>query len=171
MASKDWLELGRVGSPYGIKGWVHVQSFADPPQRLLKIREWNLCLGVAEPLAMKVVEGRTHGSGIVARLDGIEDRNQAARLQGARIEVARSALPKLRRRQFYQADLVGLPVSNQAGAQLGTIDYFAQTPGGDVMVVKGAGGQEHWVPATPEHLAKVDLEAGYVLVDWPASPE
>ena len=42
MAAQDWLELGRIGSPYGIKGWVHVQSFTDPPERLLKYRVWTL---------------------------------------------------------------------------------------------------------------------------------
>jgi len=50
MAAQDWLELGRIGSPYGIKGWVHVQSFTDPPERLLKYRAWTL---QAESLALQ----------------------------------------------------------------------------------------------------------------------
>ena len=169
MASKEWLELGRIGGPYGIKGWVHVQSFTDPPERLLKYREWTLDRANAEPQALRVVEARAQGAGVVARLEGVEDRDQAARLQGAMIRVARSALPKLRKREFYQADLVGLGVTNLEGVALGTVDHFVETPGGSVMVVRGAGGKEHWVPATREHLAKVDLSAGQVQVDWPAT--
>jgi 16S rRNA processing protein RimM len=170
-SSKEWLELGRVGAPYGIKGWVHVQSFTNPPEKLLKYRSWTLAgpTGSAvETSALKVVEGRTQGSGLVARLEGIEDRDRAALLQGSMIRVARSALPKLRRREFYQADLIGLAVTNLEGVALGAVSYFVETPGGDVMVVRGAAGAEHWVPATKEHLAKVDLEAGQVVVDWPA---
>jgi 16S rRNA processing protein RimM len=165
------LELGRIGSPYGIKGWVHVQSFTDPPERLLKYRDWTLETKHAAPAVMTVAEGRAHGAGLVARFAGIEDRDRAAKLQGAVIKVPRSALPKLKKREFYQADLVGLQVSSVAGAPLGTLAHFVDTPGGTVMVVREAQGKERWVPATREHLVKVDLASGHVIVDWPAEFE
>lgn len=189
MASKDSLELGRIGAPYGIKGWVHVQSFTNPPEKLLEYRSWSLSAAQAERVrsvkpagaaaeqgsavsdgapTFKVVEGRLQGNGLVARLEGIEDRDKAALLQGSMISVARSALPRLRKREFYQADLIGLSVSNLEGVALGEISHFVETPGGDVMVVRSGAGQEHWVPATKEHLSKVDLAAGQVVVDWPA---
>jgi 16S rRNA processing protein RimM len=170
MATKDSLELGRIGAPYGIKGWVHVQSFTNPPEKLLKYRSWSL-MARGEVSAHTVVEGRLQGNGVVARLEGIEDRDKAARLQGSIISVARSALPKLRKREFYQADLIGLSVANLEGAALGEVSHFVETPGGDVMVVRGEAGREHWVPATKEHLSKVDLAAGTVVVDWPAALE
>jgi 16S rRNA processing protein RimM len=177
--SKEWLELGRIGGPYGVKGWVHVQSFTQPPAKLLKYRGgWALKTG--RPIAgttaevteagtvHKVLEARAQGAGFVARLEGFEDRDRAALLQGAIISVPRSALPKLRKREFYQADLIGLAVTNLEGVVLGKVLHFVETPGGDVMVVRGDSGQEHWVPATKTHLAKVDLAAGQVVVDWPA---
>jgi 16S rRNA processing protein RimM len=120
------------------------------------------------PAAFKVIEGRLQGNGLVARLEGIEDRDKAALLQGSIVNVPRSALPKLRKREFYQVDLIGLRVSNVDGAALGEVSHFVETPGGDVMVVRGEAGQEHWVPATKSHLSKVDLAAGTVVVDWPA---
>ena len=166
MALKDSLELGRIGAPYGIKGWVHVQSFTNPPEKLLKYRSWSL-----NAVAYEVMEGRLHGSNVVARLEGIEDRDKAALLQGSMVSVPRSVLPKLRKREFYQADLVGLGVTNLEGVALGKISHFVETPGGDVMVVRSEAGQEHWVPATKEHLSKVDLAAGTVVVDWPAALE
>jgi 16S rRNA processing protein RimM len=167
MASKDSLELGRIGAPYGIKGWVHVQSFTNPPEKLLKYRSWSLSArGKESP--HEVLEGRLQGNGLVARLEGFEDRDRAALLQGSIISVPRSALPKLRKREFYQADLIGLRVANLDGAALGEVSHFVETPGGDLMVVRGEAGREHWVPATKEHLSKVDLAAGTVVVDWPA---
>jgi 16S rRNA processing protein RimM len=148
-----------------------VQSFTDPPDRLLKYRDWIVVSERADPAPMKMAEGRRHGDSLVARLEGIEDRDRAARLQGASIRVARSALPKLRKREFYQADLVGLNVSNVDGAALGKVAHFVETPGGTVMVVRAEAGNEHWVPATREHLRKVDLQAGQIIVDWPAELE
>ena len=168
--AKDSLELGRIGAPYGIKGWVHVQSFTNPPEKLLKYRSW-LLTARGEGTAHEVVEGRLQGNGVVARLEGIEDRDKAALLQGSIISVARSLLPKLRKREFYQADLIGLSVTNFEGVALGEISHFVETPGGDVMIVRSQAAQEHWVPATKEHLSKVDLEAGAVVVDWPAELE
>jgi ribosomal 30S subunit maturation factor RimM len=52
--------------------------------------------------------------------------------------------------------------------ELGTLAHFVETPAGDVMVIRGASGAEHWVPATKEHLSKVELDAGRIVVDWPA---
>jgi 16S rRNA processing protein RimM len=169
--SKDSLELGRIGGPYGIKGWVHVQSFTSPPEGLLKYREWQLVSAQAGAVTHKVLEARVQGSGLVARFEGYEDRDRAALLHGSVIRVARSAMPKLRPREFYQADLIGLSVSNLEGVALGAVTHFVETPGGDVMVIRGAQGQEHWVPATKSHLSKVDLAAGTVVVDWPAALE
>ncbi len=121
----------------------------------------------AAPATLKVIEARTQGNGLVARLEGFEDRDKAVKLQGSVIRVARSELPKLRKREFYQADLVGLTVANVEGVALGSIAHFVETPGGTTMVVRSAEGKEHWVPATREHLQKVDLEAGHVIVNWP----
>ena len=171
MGSKDSLELGRIGGPYGIKGWVHVQSYTSPPDRLLKYRQWTLSSAQAGEAIHQVLEARMQGSGLVARLEGYEDRDRAALLQGATIHVARSEMPKLRRREFYQADLIGLSVTNLEGVALGAISHFVETPGGDVMVIRGDQGQEHWVPATKKHLSNVDLAAGTVVVDWPAALE
>jgi 16S rRNA processing protein RimM len=168
MAAQDWLELGRIGSPYGIKGWVHVQSFTDPPDALLKYHAWTLQAERAGSTVMKVVEARAQGSGLVARLEGIEDRDRAAKLQGAVIRIERSVMPKLRQREFYQADLIGLSVSNVEGTALGSVAHFVETPGGSVMVVQATPGIEHWVPSSREYLIKVELDAGHVVVDWPA---
>jgi len=170
VAAEEWLTVGRIGSPYGVKGWVHVESFTEPLERLLKYRHWRLRQGGGEPSARRVMEGRSHGSALVARLEGIEERNAAALLKGAEIEVARSEFPKLAAREFYQADLIGLAVVNLQGVQLGEVRHFVDTPGGTVMVVSQAG-REHWLPATRRHLNRVDLAARKVVVDWPAELE
>jgi 16S rRNA processing protein RimM len=100
-------------------------------------------------------------------LEGVEDRDAAAALRGAVIEVERAKLPPPGKRQYYQADLVGLAVENLEGVQLGQVAQFVEAPTGSVMVVKDAAGREHWVLATPQYLRKVEIDAGRILVDWP----
>jgi 16S rRNA processing protein RimM len=163
-----WVELGRLGAPFGVKGWVHVESWTDPPERLLELREWALRLPSGERVNRRVAEGRRHGEGLTARLDGVESRDQAAALTGAVVEVDRAALPPAGEREYYRADLIGCEVRNLEGTSLGVVSHFVETPRGAVMVTKEPGGREHWVLAVPKHLRRVDTAARTVLVDWPA---
>lgn len=142
-----------------------MQSFTDPPEGLLKFRWWSLRLG-PERSKRRVLEGRGQGKGFVVRLDGVDDREAAAALRGAYIEIARSELPPPGARQFYQVDLIGLAVRNLEGVELGVVLHFADGPAGAVMVVQG--GAQHWIPAIPQYVRKVDLDAGRIDVDWPA---
>ena len=162
-----WVELGRLGAPYGVKGWVHVESYTDPPERLLEHRDWALRLPSGERVTRRVAEGRVHGAGLAARLDGVSERNGAARLTGAVVEVERAALPPTGEREYYRADLIGFGVRNLEGASLGTVSHFVDAPRGAVMVTKEADGREHWVLAAPPHLRRVDLAARLIEVDWP----
>jgi 16S rRNA processing protein RimM len=147
---------------------VHVESHTDPPEGLLRYREWVLRPASGERVTRRVVEGRRHGEGLVARVEGVDNRGEAAALAGTVIEVERAALPRLAEREYYRTDLTGLRVRNLEGAELGTVSHFVEAPAGALMVVKEAGGREHWVPASPPHLRRVDLAAGEILVDWPA---
>jgi 16S rRNA processing protein RimM len=163
-----WVELGRLGAPYGIRGWIHVESHTDPPQGLLEYRPWVLRLANGERLTRQVMQGRAHAGGLVAHLEGVADRDQAAALTGAVVEIERAALPPAGDREYYRADLLGFVVSNLDGAALGTVSHFVDMPTGAVMVTQAADGRQHWVLAVPKHLRKVDLAARVIVVDWPA---
>ena len=166
-----WVELGRIGAPYGIRGWIHVQSHTDPPERLLEYRQWTVRLASGGRLQQRIAAGRVHADGLVVQLEGIADRDAAARLTGAAIEVERAALPRLSEREYYRADLIGCAVRNLEGADLGQVSHFVEAPRGAVMVSRSADGQEHWVLANPRHLRQVDLAARRIVVDWPAQLE
>jgi 16S rRNA processing protein RimM len=166
-----WVELGRLGAPYGIKGWIHVESHTDPPQGLLTHRAWALRLRSGERRTMQVAEAREHAAALVARFEGVTDRNQAAALTGAVVEIERAALPQLSEREYYRADLTGCKVVNLEGVTLGAVSHFLDMPAGPVMVTQAADGRQHWVLALPKHLRKVDLAAREIVVDWPAELE
>ena len=162
----DWVELGRIGGPFGVAGWLHVQSYTEPAERLLGFERWCLRGASDRRSEHRLIEGRRQGKGLVVRLAGVEDRTAAEALRGASIEVARKALPPAGERQFYRADLVGLAVWNLEGEALGVVQHFVEAPAGALMVVRGE--REHWIPAAPRHLRSVDLGARRIVVDWPA---
>jgi 16S rRNA processing protein RimM len=166
-----WIELGRVGAPFGVRGWMHVDSYTDPPEGLLGYPNWVLRVGSGERVTRKLTEGHPQGERLVARLEGVEDRDAAAALTGAVIEVQRAELPPPGKRQHYRADLVGLTVRNLEDLELGKVAQFVDAPTGPVMVVKDGDGREYWVLATPEYLRKVEVDKGLILVDWPLELE
>jgi len=176
-----WVELGRIGAPFGLAGWVHVSSFTEPLEALLEYRDWALRPEGGERTRYRVLAGQVQGARLIVRLAGIEDRDGAARVTGAWVEVARTELPPTGDREYYRADLIGFEVANLEGIALGRVAYFIDAPAGAVMVVedreRDASGtseaprREHWVLADPAHLRRVDLTTGRILVDWPAELE
>lgn len=163
---RAWTELGRLGRPFGLKGWLHCDSFTDPPENLLGYRHWRLTLPNGTVRNVELTDGRAHGERWVVQIEGIDSPESAQTLTGAGICVARSELPPTAPGEFYQADLLGLRVSNAEGQELGRVDHFLEGPANTVMVVTGQ--RQHWVPVSRQHLLKVDLAGGEVLVDWPA---
>lgn len=181
MAPPVWVELGRIGAPFGLTGSLHVSSYTEPAEALLEHPEWALRQEGGERRKYRLVAGHPHGGRLVVRLEGVESRDAAALLTGAWVEIERAELPPTGDREYYRADLIGLEVENLEGIALGRVAYFIDAPAGAVMVVEDRGGagaeapdasrREHWVLADPAHLRRVDLAAGRILVDWPAELE
>jgi 16S rRNA processing protein RimM len=157
------IELGVVGAPFGVRGWVKLRSYTEPPDRLLDHRNLQLRLGGAWRSYRVEATGRSGGQ-LTVKLAGVEDRDEAQALKGAPVGVPRGELPARSAKDFYRADLIGCEVVNLAGVRLGVVQYFVEIPAHALMVVRGE--QEYWVPAVPQHLRRVDLQARRVVVDW-----
>jgi 16S rRNA processing protein RimM len=159
------VKLGRVLGAAGVRGWLKVQSYTDPPENLLQHRSWMLVDAQGARATCTVAESAFDGRWLRARFEGVEDRDAAELLGGRDIEVERAALPPTAAREYYRDDLIGFRVVNRAGLELGRVSHFIEAPAAPVMVVAGA--KELWIPALPSHLLRVGLEQGEVEVDWP----
>jgi 16S rRNA processing protein RimM len=158
--------LGRVRGPFGVKGWLKVESFTDPPAQILDFPCWRADAPGRAARELRPAEGRAHGKGFVVRLDGIDDRDAAVALGKPELWVERGELPALGPREHYRADLVGLEVVNQEGVCLGRVDHFVDLPANAVMVVVGE--RERWLPVGPGRLLRVDAAKRRITVDWDA---
>jgi 16S rRNA processing protein RimM len=168
------LTLGQVGPAQGVRGWVRVRSYCDPPEALFEHPHWQLQSPQGERRTVRLIEAAHHQQDFRVRLEGVEDRNAAEALRGWTIEVAREDLPPLAEKEHYREDLLGFEVVNLEGIRFGTVSHFVDLPTGPVLVAKDLGvpgAREHWVPAVPRHLAKIDVLARRISVDWPAELE
>ncbi len=156
--------VGRVVGLYGVRGWVRVRSYTEPPENILNYSPWELSReGRWEQV--EIDEARRHGKGIVARFVAYPDRDAARRLIGMEIGVGRKQLPRVDANDFYWADLVGLAVVTVGGVELGRVDRLLATGANDVLVAKGK--RDRLIPFVEGAVVKsVDLEAGQITVDW-----
>lgn len=158
------VELGRIVGHFGVRGWVRVKSYTRPVENILAYRRWRLA-DEKDCVDVRLMEGRPHGRGLVARLQHTDNRDLANELIGKTISVARSELPAQDSGSYYWTDLEGLEVVTESGRILGKVDYLLETGANDVLVV--AGDVERLVPfVVGEYIKAVDLDAGVITVDW-----
>lgn len=167
----DYIVLGKITAPYGIKGWVKVFSFTEPMDQILDYGQWLLRQdGVLSKATIK--GGRSHGKGMVAQLVEVADRNDAERVSGSEILVSRDQLPELDQGEYYWFELEGLRVSNREGVDLGVVSHLISAGGAnDVLVVQGdehsVDREERLIPYLPDQgVTDVDMAAGLIKVDW-----
>ena len=158
------IVLGRIAGPFGVKGWLKVASYTDPPGQILEFPRWQADDPRGAIRELRVIEGRPHGKCFVVRLAGIEDRDAAVGLGKPELWVDRDELPALPAGEHYREDLVGFEVVNRAGAPLGRVEGFLDLPANAVMVV--AGERERWLPVGPGQLLRVDAGRRRITVDW-----
>lgn len=156
--------LGKIQGLFGVKGWVKVFSHTEPRENILQYSPWFLRRG-KDVQELKVVEGKPQGKTVVARLEGIDDRETAAKWVNAEIFVPRDVLPELDGEEYYWTDLEGLRVVNRDKEDLGVVDHLIATGANDVLVVKGK--EEILVPFLRDTVIRdVNLEQGVIEVDW-----
>jgi len=167
----DHVVLGKLTSPYGIKGWLKVYSYTSPMDGILDYASWMLRHD-GTLTRVSVAQGRRQGKGLVARLTGVDSREAAESLAGAEIVLPKAELPALAADEYYWHQLEGLRVVTREGLALGFIDGLFETGANDVMVVKGevdAGleARERLLPYLPgDVVLDVDLAAAVMTVDW-----
>ena len=116
--------------------------------------------------AYRVAEARVHSATVVAKLEGIETREQALKLKGSEVAVRREALPEAEEGHYYLADLVGLEVRGTDGEALGVVKRFFTNGAQDVMEV--AGERTRLIPWVSAIVKQVDLERRRIVVEWSA---
>ena len=166
MSAEQRLAVGKISGAFGVRGWVKIYSFTDPVESILRYASWQVVTH-GEWREMKVKTGRVHGKGIVAQLEGIDDRNAAELLNGAAIEVRRDQIPDAAEDEFYWQDLEGMTVENEQGECFGTVSHLFETPANQVMVVTD-GETERMLPFVEAYIIDVDMDAGKIIVDWQA---
>ncbi len=161
----EYIVVGKIGSTYGIKGWLKIFSFTEVITDIFDYNPWYMEDGDGWK-CIEVKTGREQGKSLVAHLSGYNTPEEARVLTGKKIAVRRSQLADLAENEFYWTDLEGLMVIDQHGHELGRILYLLATGSNDVLVIQHQG-KEYAVPYLPGKVVKnIDLAKRVMHVDW-----
>ena len=197
---EDAVEVGRIVDAWGVKGGIKVMPFSSDPQALFCTKKWFLrppeqaagalsrpsaktgAPSVAKPAAaaparltaprfLQMTTVREQGDIIVGTAEGLDDRNDAEALKGARVFVSRSAFPTPEPDEYYWIDLIGLNVVNRQGEFLGQVADLMATGPHSVLrcVVPAAEGQdavERLIPFVSAYIDSVSLADKRIVADW-----
>lgn len=162
----DLIDIGHILGVHGVRGQVKIYSNTSPRENIVTYSPW--ILEQAGDYKTCEVSGNRQGKNVIARLQGIINRDQALSLIGARILIKSHQLPMLGEGEFYWSQLIGLQVKSTDGSILGTIDQMMETGANDVMMVQGD--RERLIPfVMDEVIKKVDFDTNQIIVEWDAN--
>lgn len=158
---KSRILAGRIGAPHGVRGEVRLVSFTDDPEAIAAYP--SLCLADGAPV--RILALRAQGKGLVARLDGVGDRNAAEGLTNRELFIDRADLPEPEDEdEFYHADLIGLEAREEDGAPAGRIVAIHDFGAGELLEIAPAAGPTFLHPFTRAATPKVDVAGGFVTI-------
>ena len=160
----DFILIGRINGLFGTRGWVKVFSYTRPRDNLLQYNPWYLH-SAGEWRRYAVCEARRHYGGVVALLEGVADRDQAALLVRHDLAIDRSQLLAASADEYFWSDLIGLRVVNQQQQELGRVAGLIETGANDVLRVVGA--VERLIPFVRGiYVLDINLASGEMQVNW-----
>jgi 16S rRNA processing protein RimM len=158
MAPAGRILVGEIGRPHGVRGLVKLRSFTADPAAIASYGPLTDATGERRFALTLLADG-------LARVEGVDEREAAARLTGTALYIERASLPPPEEDEFYLADLVGLRAETAAGEPLGRVRSVEDNGAGAFLALDGP--PERFVPFTRACVPVVDTAGGRVVVELP----
>jgi 16S rRNA processing protein RimM len=160
--------VARIGAAHGVRGAVKLWTFTEDP---LAVKRYGPLTTKDGARQFEVTHAREANGHLVATLKGIATRDEAERLNGIELYVARDQLPATDEDEYYHADLIGLAAVNAANEPIGRVLAIHNFGAGDIIEIAPAQGATLLLPFTNAVVPTVDLAGGRVVVKLPAEIE
>jgi 16S rRNA processing protein RimM len=162
--SRARICIGAIAGAHGVKGLVKIKSFTEKPKDVAAYDTLGDETGDRRYDIAVVGSSRDL---VIARVEGVEDREAAQALRGTRLYVDRSALPATEEETYYHADLIGLDAVGVDGAAIGTVKAVHNYGAGDVIEIERRDEEPLLVSFTRSAVPEVDLTVGRLVVREP----
>ena len=156
--------VARIGAAHGVRGAVRLWTFTEDP---LAVKAYGPLLTKDGARRFELTSAREGKGHLVATLKGVSTREEAERLNGIELYVAREKLPDTDADEYYHADLIGLAAVNAAGEPLGRVIAIHNFGAGDIIEIARPTGSTLLLPFTNAVVPSVDVASGRVVIELP----
>ncbi|MBD9083248.1 MAG: 16S rRNA processing protein RimM [Lachnospiraceae bacterium] len=160
---EDLLQVGIITSTHGVRGEVKVYPTTDDPRRFRRLKEVVLDTG-REKLNLEIEGVKFFKQFVILKFKGLDNINDIEKYRQKSLYVTRKNAVRLQRDEYFIADLIGLKVQDEDGAELGTVKDVIETGANDVYEVEMADGRSLLLPAIKQCILNVDVENGMMQV-------
>jgi 16S rRNA processing protein RimM len=157
--------VARIGAAHGVRGEVKLWTFTEDP---LAVKRYGPLASKDGARQFEVTHAREAKGHLIATLKGVASRDEAERLNGVELYIARERLPATAADEYYHADLIGLAAVNGAGDPLGRVIAIHNFGAGDIIEIAPTHGTTLLLPFTNAVVPSVDLAGGRVIIELPA---
>lgn len=164
MQGDEYLPLGYILSPHGIKGQVILKTYSGEGSSLLRGIFLSLKTSKKDSIFLKILDCTPYKNNFLVKFEGVDDRNSSEELVGAQVFIKRSDLPATEDNEYYWVDLIGCDVFTEEGKFIGKVDSLIDTGAVDVIVVKN-GNKEFLYPFSGNVIKSVDIILKKIIVD------
>lgn len=159
--SQEFLVVGRVLRPHGIRGTLVVEGFSDFINNLREGSEIHLG---PDNVPLKIVSIRKHKNKFLLTHDASVDRTEAEAYRDFEVKLRFQDTEPLSEGEYFYWQIIGLDVLTEAGEHLGVVEEIRETGANDVYIVRDDEGRELLLPAITSVILEVDLDAGKITV-------
>ena|SRR6476620_749873 len=156
--------VARIGAAHGVRGAVKLWTFTEDP---LAVKRYGPLMTKDGARQFEVTHAREAKGHLVATLKGIATRDEAERLNGIELYIARERLPATDDNEYYHADLIGLAAVTSANEPLGRVIAIHNFGAGDIIEIAPPQGATMLLPFTNAVVPAVDLANGRVVIELP----
>jgi 16S rRNA processing protein RimM len=157
------ITIARLGRPYGLKGWIFVQSFTDPENNIFN---YTPCYLDTSTTPINIIEHKIHNKRWVMKAQGYNTPESVQALTNKTITTPRSTLPDSTPQDLYWCDLIGFLIQNSKHQAIGKVIDFIETGSNDVMIVKRLNGSETYVPYLNKLILNINTDNKILTMNW-----
>src|SRR5436305_7460583 len=156
--------IARIGAAHGVRGAVKLWTFTEDP---LAVQSYGPLTTKDGARQFEIANARAAKDHLVATFKGIATRDEAERLNGIELYIAREKLPATDEGEYYHTDLIGLTAVTTAGDALGRVLAIHNFGAGDIIEIAPAKGTTMLLPFTNAVVPEVDLAGRRVVFALP----
>ncbi|HCQ91496.1 MULTISPECIES: ribosome maturation factor RimM [unclassified Clostridium] len=154
---KEFMSIGQITKPHGVRGEVKVFSLADSLEEFTVLKKVYI-----DGVEREITSCKLQSDRAILKIEGIDSMDEAEKYRNKYLKIHREDAKELPEDSYYIADLIDCKVFDTEGEELGTVYDVIETGSNDVYWVKGE--KEVLIPALKDIVVKVDIENNEITI-------